>query len=212
MGDANDPKGEVTTPEGKEEQTPQAQTLTKEEHERAIAKAKSDTMADYKRLETELKRSQSIAEAAVKRLQKIEEDNYRREEEAVRDNPDELTRIRKRRQDAEREAQLAEKEAKLNAQYTRILQTTARSLEAQYNVSAETLLEYAGEDAEKMEKLAKSFGERKGESTTTRMTEKPDDGKTKGASKGLTLEDIKKMSAEEINQRYKEIAKIPFAT
>ena len=214
-GDAEEPEGEVTTPTGEEGQTPeQTETLiTKEEHEAAVAKAKNDTLTDYKRLETEFNRSQSVAQAAISRLKEIEEENYRRQEEAARDDPDELSRIRRRREDADRATKLAERETKVQTQLTKILQTTAKAFEGQYNVSAETLLKYAGDDAEAMEELAKSYGERKpsGEKVTPkRVTEPPDVGKTKGGGKGLTKADVEKMSPQERHERSAEIAAIPF--
>lgn len=215
-GDAKQPKGEVATPESQEGQTPeQTETLTKKEAEAQIAKAVNAVKTDVGRLTAELRRSQEIANAAINRLKEKEEADYRQQEEANRDNPDELTRIRRRREIVEKEAKLAEREAKVQTQLTRIIQTTAKALEGQYNVSAETLLKYASEDVDAMEELAKSYGERKpsGESETKsikRMTESPDDGKTKGGGKGLTKADAAKMSPKERHERAAEIAAISF--
>jgi len=209
MGETDNPQGEIETPEGNEGQTPkESPTFTPEQVSAAVAKAKSDTLTDYKRLEAEFKRSQSVAEAALKRLKTIEEENYRREEEMVRNDPDELSRVRRRRQDAEREARLEEREAKIQTQLDRVLQSTARDLSKQYNVTEETLRKYGGGDAESIEELAKSYGER-GNSTTKRMTESPDPGRTKDLGADLTAADLEKMSPEERNRRSSEIAKLP---
>jgi len=213
--DSIKPEGEVTTPTGEEGQTPeQTETLiTKEEHEAAVAKATSDAKADMGRLAKGLR----DAEAALARMQQQEKEHqeaeYRRQEAEARDDPDELSRIRRRREDVERAAKLAEREAKVQTQLTRILQTTAKAFEGQYNVSVETLLKYAGDDADAMEELAKSYGERKpsGEKVTPkRVTEPPDEGKTKGGGKGLTKADVEKMSPQERHERSAEIAAIPF--
>lgn len=216
MGDENNPQSDAKTSEGNVDQTPkETLTLTKEEHEVAIAKVRNDTKTDMGRLEKALAESNRIAQAALTRLKERDEEIYRNQEEAARDNPDELSRIRRRREDAEREARIAEKETKLKTQLERIAQATASSLARQFNVSSETLTEYAGDDIDKMEKLAKSFGERKpsGEPESkqvVRMTNAPDDGKTKGGGAGLTVEAVKKMSPEERNRRSKEIAALSF--
>jgi len=209
MGEPNNPQGEVTTPGGKEGQTPETTKTLTPEVEALISKANA-ALTNYGRLEAEFKRSQSVAQAALTRLKEMDEEKYREQEEVNKDNPDELSRIRRRRQDTEREAKLAERETKIKTQLDRVLQTTAKSLSIQYNVSLENLLKYGGEDAESMEELVKSYGERKGESEKIRMKEPPDEGKTKGGGAGLTVEDVKKMSPDEQNRRREEISKLSF--
>ena len=216
MGDDTNPKGDEKTPEGNVDQTPnQTQTLTRDEHEVAIAKVKHDVQTDMGRLEKALAESNRIANAALTRLKAQEENFYRNQEEAAKDDPDELSRIRKRRDDDEREARIEEREAKVKTQFERITQSTAKSLARQYNVAVEVLTKYASDDPEKMEELAKSYGERKPSGETevkqvTRMTSSPDDGKTKGGGQGLTKVDLVKMSPQERAERSAEIAKLSF--
>lgn len=210
MGDDNNPQGEVTTPSGEKGQTPKATLTLTPEVEALVIKANA-ALTNVGRLEAELTRSQRIASAALTRAKTLEEESYHKQEEAAKDDPGELTRIRRERQTAERQANLEERETKVKTQLDRLLQVTAKELSKQYSVSEDILLKYAGEDADSMEVLAKSFGERTtpGKSVT-RMTESPDDGKTKGGGAGLTKEDVSKMSPEEQHRRMKEIAAIPF--
>ncbi len=212
VGETKTSQGDGKTPGGGKGQTPETtQTLTPEV-DALITKANA-ALTNVGRLDAELRRSQSVANAALTRLKEMEDENYRKQEESAKDDPDELSRIRRRRQDAERQIKLEERETKVKNQLDKLLQVNAKTLAAQYNVAEELLLKYAGEDVDKMEELAKSFGERtssgKSESKI-RMTEPPDEGKTKGGSAGLTVEDIAKMSPEEKNRRVKEIAAIPF--
>jgi len=214
MGETDNPKGDVTeqTSEGKEGTTSQEiQTFTKKQVEDAVAKARSDALTEVGRLRKAYEDTKQYADSAMSRIKQIEEESYRSQEEQAKDDPDELSRIRRRRQDAERQVKLEERETKVKTQLDRLLQVTAKELSKQYSVSDDILLKYAGEDADSMEVLAKSFGERTipGKSVT-RMTEQPDDGKTKGNTKGLTKEDVSKMSPEEQHRRMKEIAAIPF--
>ena len=216
MGEENEVKGEVTTPDTKEQTPEETPTLTQKQAEELSAKAVQATKTDYGRLEAELRRSQSIAESAIKRLKERDEEDYRRREEANQDNPDELTRIRSERKLREREAEIEERETKTKTRYEQIVHTTVKALVNQYSITEEMLNELAGDDVDKMEKVAKAFGERKpsGESEVkqvTRMTKEPDSGKTKGGGAGLTTADVKNMSPQERHERSKEIAAIPFS-
>ena len=216
MGETKDPEGNVATqtPEGTEGLTPKKdQTLTPEVD--ALVKKANAALTNIGRLEAELKRSQGVATAALSRAKQLEEENYRKQEEEAKEDPAELSRIRNRRRDAERENTLSERETKVKTQLDRLLQVGAKALAGQYNVSEETLLNYAGDDADRMEELAKSYGERttagkREVKSTVRMTQPPDDGKTKGGGAGLTKEDVAKMSPEEQFRRSKEIAAISF--
>lgn len=208
MGEGDNVQGDVT-PVDKEDVTPEEpETLTKKEADAQIAKAVQAVKTDAGRMQKALDESTRIANAAIQRLRDREEEDYRRQEEAAKEDPDELSRIRRRRQDAERQAKLDEREAKVKTQLDKLMQVNAKALSGQYNVDAETLLKYAGDDAENMEELAKTFGEKKGE--PRRMTVEPDGGKTKGAGADLTAKAVEKMSLAEQNERREEIAKIPF--
>lgn len=213
MGDDQEAQGDVLTLDAEGGQTPQKpETFTQTQVDAAIAKARNNTTTDVGRLQKALDESNRIAQSALRRLKEVEDEDYRRQEEASKDDPDELSRIRQRRRDAERQANLEEREAKVKTQLQHLTQTNAKTLASEYNVSADMLLKYAGDDVNKMEELAKSYGERQGKSEkpAKRMTEAPDSGKTIGASKGLRKEDVAKMSPEEQNRRRAEIAKISF--
>ena len=219
-GDDNEQKGEGTTPEVKDGQTPkQTETLTPGTEE-LVAKANT-ALTNLGRLEAELrssqaetKRIQGVATAAIAQAKEIQEEGYRKEERAAEGDDPELARIRKRRQDAERATKLEERETKVQTQLNKAMTATAKALSGQYNINEEALLKYAGEDADSMEELAKSYGERTpGEpKTVTRMTDPPESGKTIGGNTGLTAEDVKKMSPEEQNRRSKEIAQLPLVS
>jgi len=211
MGDEDVAQGEVTTLETTTAQTPVVtETLTRIEHEAAVAKAKSDALADVGRLRKSLEENTRIANAAMTRLKEIEEENYRRQEIDAQDDPTRLSEIRRERRLKEKEAEVADKETRISTQLQKLLQVNAKALSSQYNVTDDILLRYAGEDADKMEELAKSYGERKGKGDVRRMTQEPDSGKTTGGGAGLTREDIAKMSPEEVNRRSAEIAKLKF--
>ena len=191
-------------------------TLTESQAQAREAKARSDALAELGRIKKAADDANKAAADAVRRLQEREDAEMAKAEEAAKDDPDALSRIRRERQTKEREAKLAERETKIQTQYARVIQTTAKALEGQYNVSAETLLKFAPQDADAMEELAKSYGERKEEGEpetkpTKRMTQEPDSGKTKGGGAGLTIADVAKMSPTERHERAKEIAAIPFS-
>jgi len=210
MGDTDEPKGDVVTPEDEKAKTPEQEPTLTPEVEALVTKANA-ALTNVGRLEAELKRTASVAEAAIKQAKGLAEEMYRKQEEDAKDDPDELSRIREQRQDSVKQAELDDKETKVNTQLANLLKVNAKSLSGQYNVSEETLLKYAGQDADGMEELAKSYGERKsGETAKTRMTEAPDDGKTKGGGAGLTKEDVQKMSPQEQHDRRAEIAALTF--
>lgn len=203
-------KGDTTSTGDDGSTSKESPTLTESQAKAREAKARSDALAELGRIRKAADDANKAATAALKRLQEKEDADLAREEEMAKDDPSELSRIRRRRLDVEREAKIAERETKVKGQLERLLQINAKALSKQYNVSEETLVKYAGDDADSMEELAKSYGERAGESRKTRMTESPDNGKTKGGGAGLTREDVEKMSPEEQNKRMKEIASLSF--
>ena len=192
MSEPNNPEGDKTPSGAKGETSEQELTFTQKQVDTLVGKAKSDTLTDYKRLEAEFKRSQSVAEAAIKRLRTIEENQLRAEEEAVRDDPERLSALRMKREafQAKTEAeelkrQTEQEKTEIQSQRQEILQHHADRFSERYNVDASVLLKYGGASRDSLEDLAKSFGERtepagEPQNETTRMKSPPDSGKTKG--------------------------------
>ena len=212
------------TPQEEDGLTPdETPTLTKKEAEALVAKATHNTLTDYKRLETEFNRSQSVAQAAISRLKVMEDQQLRAEEESVKDDPERLSALRLKReavrlkQEAEEEMQKVETgRAEVKTQYQEILTSHAERLSEKYNVKPEYLLKYGGTSKGSMEELAQTYGERTAELPGETKTNQPKkvvtySGQTKGGSAGLTMADVAKMSVAERRDRSAEIAKIPFA-
>lgn len=190
-----------------EQETP---TFTKSQ----VDKIRSDERTEAGRLRKQLEGSVRNSEALLKRLNEKDEEDLRREEVAADGDPGKLSELQRKRQIARREAEAEQKlkdaeakEADAQTKYQKILSRHAVSLSEKYNVDSNVLLKYAGADEEAMEELAKSFGERTGESTET--LSRPDRSKTRGEAKGLTAADVQKMTPAELIANYKEIAKMP---
>ena len=220
-GETKTLKGAVAeqTPEGGDGQTPEeTPTLTQKQADTLVAKALHNNQTDYRRLETEFNRSQSVAQAAINRLKVMEEKELRAEEEAVRDDPDRLSALRLKReaaqlrQEAEDERQKVEADkAEVQTQRQEILTSHAERLAEKFNVKPEHLLKYGGTSKASMEDLAQTYGERNpGEEKPPAPKVVTYSGKTKGGSAGLTRGDVVKMSPAERQERALEIAKIPF--
>ncbi len=199
-GETINTQGEGTTPEVEKGKTP---TLTPEAQ--ALINRANTALTDFGRLQAELKRSQSIAESALKRLKEQEETNLRREEESVRDDPEKLSALRLKRdamklkEEAETEREKIESEkSELLTQRQELRIHRASRLSERYNVATDVLLKYGGDTTEGMEELAKSFGEKAGESK--RLTEPPDSGKTKGGS-SKNLETLLKIDTRRMTQK-----------
>lgn len=195
------------------EETP---TLTASQAKAMVDKARSDERAEVGRLKKAADEAYKIAQDVTRRLQERDEADLNREEEEAKDDPGKLTAIRIKRQ-AQREAAEAKVEkqrieaerAEIQTERQEVQQIRAERLSDNFNVDVATLLEYGGGTKESMEKLAKSYGERKASSGDIRIKEPPDSGKTKGGA-SLTRADIAKMPPEERTARSKEIAAIPF--
>ena len=216
QGKSSDGKGGSTSTE----ETP---TLTTSQAKALTDKARSDALAEVGRLKKSADQSNKIAQDAIRRLREREEEDLRREEESAKNDPDKLSTFRLKQQaikakaeadEARREAE--EAQADIQTQRQEILEHRAERLSERYSVESSLLLKYGGTTKESMEELAKSFGERtstSGETETLtkgRMTSSPDSGKTTGSG-GLTVKQAEKMSPEEVNKNYKELAKLPLA-
>lgn len=137
--------------------------------------------------------------------------------ETARDDPTELSRIkreqklRQQQQAAERkEAELVDREAKAADREKeadeKLAKVAAVTIASKYEgVVPEDLLNFTDGSPDKMEVLAQKLSGKKG--TAPRM--KIDSGVTAGGGKGLTVEAIRKMSPEELIRNAKEIAKMP---
>ncbi len=210
MGAEKNPKGDLT-PLGTGQTPQESPTLTQADIDRAVSKAKTDVG----RLEAELRRSTSIAEAAIKRLKEREEAELRAEEEAAKDNQDELASIRKRREASrriaeaeEKERTASQKEAELQTKREEIRQFYAERYSEKSGLPLATLLKYGGDTKDSMEEFVSNLGERATPSGEI-QTPIPDSGKTRGVVKKLTLEDVAKMSPQERALHFKEIAELP---
>lgn len=193
-------------------------TFTTDQVNKMVSKARSDALAEVGRLRKATEDAIKSAQMASQRLQKMEEAQLRAEEESAKDDPAKLSALQLRRQAQQRAAEVEAEKQKLEAERSEILtqrqeirEHRAEKLAEKYSVDTNVLLKYGGESKDAMEELAKSFGERKpGESMATRTVTAPDSGRTKGGSSGLTVEQVKKMSPQELNQHQSEIAKMSF--
>uniref|UniRef100_A0A6M3KLH4 Capsid protein n=1 Tax=viral metagenome TaxID=1070528 RepID=A0A6M3KLH4_9ZZZZ len=217
QGNTSDGKGGSTS---SEQETP---TLTIAQAKALADKARSDALAEVGRLQKAAEQANNIAQGAIRRLREREEEDLRREEEAARGDPERLSTFRSKqaalraKAEAEEERRkLEEDKSDIQTQRQEVIEHRADRLSEKYNVEPSLLLKYGGTTKESMEELAKSFGERTtpaGDTTEQhygRMTGPPDSGKTKGSG-GLTVQQAGKMSPEEVNKNYKELAKLPLA-
>lgn len=226
MGETNNPEGDVKTSTGAEGLTSEKETptLTESQAKAREAKARSDALSDLGRLKKAAEDARKVAEAAINRLQEREEQDLKREEEAAQGDPEKLSAIRLRREANKAKAEAEEERRKLEVdradiqtQRQEVLQHHADRLSEKYNVDASTLLKYGGDNKASLEELAKSYGERAGESKKGRMTSPPDSGKTKGAPGSQTLEqlmakDVKKMTYPEKLEHKKALEEATKAT
>lgn len=229
-GETKDPKGEDKTSAGDKGSTSEqeTQTFTKEAVD-AIKddadKRVSDALAEAGRATKAAELAAKTARDSEERLRRNEEERWNEQEAAAQDNTEELGRIRKRRQDAQRASNLEGRERKAeqkeadNQTQTQSIRTfDAERLAEKYNVTSESLLEYGGETKATMEKLAKSYGERtssEGESETeaNRMKKPPDTGKTKGTAgqgKKPSLEEVQAATPAEYDAKVKSGEWEPF--
>jgi len=203
-----------------EQETP---TLTTTQAKALADKARSDALAEVGRLQKAAEQSNKIAQDAIRRLREREEEDLRREEEAAKDDPERLstfrskqTAMRAKAEAEEERRKLEEEKADIQTQRQEVIEHRAERLAEKYNVDSSLLLKYGGTTKDSMEELAKSFGERTAESGDTktqtfgRMTSPPDSGKTAGSG-GLTAQQVKRMSPQEVNDNISEIAKMPLA-
>ena len=194
MGETTNPAGEkVQTPAGEGGQTPQQTPVLTPEQQALLVKANA-ALTNAGRLEAELKRSQSVATAALSRLKQMEESELHREEEAARDDPAKLTAVQAKRQALSRAAEIETERQRIETERTElqtqrqeIREYRAEKLSAQYNVDPQILLKYGGDTKDSMEVLAKSFGERKAQTGETGTQGKPppphnDSGANRGGS------------------------------
>lgn len=136
-------KSDVTLTIEKPE-TPNVETYTKEQVEKMVRDARSAVGADIGRL-------QKVANDAIERLRKVEQERQADEEEAAKDDPDELTRIRERRST---KAELDRVTQELNAtkesaaeweaeKATRAREKTAREIATRLNVNLDKVISLA---------------------------------------------------------------------
>ena len=194
------------------------QTYTESE----VRKQVSDALAAAGRNAKALSERQERVAADEKRVAALSLEVQRQKEEteieAARGDPDELTRIRRtqslrqKEQTIEqrdtalraREEATAEREKKIQEQLSQLSATT---IAGKYEgVSVEDLLAYTDGSPEKMETLAQKLS---GKGAAPRPKMKLDSGATMGGGKGLTVETVRGMSAEDIVRHAKEIAKLP---
>ena len=216
-------QGNTSGDKGGTTSTDDTPTLTTSQAKALADKARSDALAEVGRLQKAAEQSNKIAQDAIRRLREREEEDLRREEEAAKDDPERLstfrskqTAMRAKAEAEEERRKLEEEKADIQTQRQEVIEHRAERLSEKYNVDSSLLLKYGGMTKDSMEELAKSFGERTtpaGDTTEQhygRMTGPPDSGKTKGSG-GLTVQQAGKMSPEEVNKNYKELAKLPLA-
>ncbi len=101
----------VTSPETPETSKP---TYTEEQVAQREQKVRSDVLADLGRVRAESEKSRKVAEDALARLARFEEERRQAELEAAQDDPAELRRIKAEQEAEKYKTQLAEREQELN--------------------------------------------------------------------------------------------------
>ena len=216
-------QGNTSGDKGGTTSTDDTPTLTTSQAKALADKARSDALAEVGRLQKAAEQSNKIAQDAIRRLREREEEDLRREEEAAKEDPEKLstfrskqTAMRAKAEAEEERRKLEEEKADIQTQRQEVIEHRAERLAEKYNVDSSLLLKYGGTTKDSMEELAKSFGERTTSSGDYqmqphgRMTSPPDSGKTAGSG-GLTVQQAGKMTPEEVNKNYKDLAKLPLA-
>lgn len=193
----------------------ETQTFTKKDVEEIVRQATSDALAEIGR--TTKKALEENANFYKGKLSQVIESRFNDEMESSKDDPARLNEIKNRKTSLQRELEIEERERAVAAKEQETMATLDRTkaterqikasqLATKYNISAEMLIKFGGDN---MDDLAKSYGERSTEEKT-KQTTVVYSGKTKGGSAGLTRADVVKMSPQERKERASEIAAIPF--
>lgn len=212
-----DPSAVTQDASGKEQET-SAEVYTKEQVEKMV----SDKLAAAGREAKALREKEKQVADELRQIADARAELQRQKEaaelDAVKDDPDELSRIkreqklrqqqqaaeRKEAELKEREEKAAEREKETNEKLAKI---TAVTIASKYEgVSADDLLNFTDGSPDKMEVLAQKLSGKK-PAAAARL--KIDSGVTAGGGKGLTVEAVRKMSPEELVRNAKEIAKMP---
>jgi len=200
-------------------QTPK--TYTEEEHTKLVTEAKTSALADVGRLRAEASKALTAATAAEARIKAIEQAREEAEQEAARDDPPELRRIRAEQAKKRAESELAEAKQELNEKNELLKQRDAERVESTKERNAREIATRLNVDPVRLAKLAK-FTDGTPEAIEDIAKDLPnigekrtplisDSGRGSGGKGGLTVEAVKGMSTEQILANYKEIAKLPLA-
>ena len=208
----------AATSEVEETTSKQPRTYTEEEWRTFQSKADkqiAEASNRFRETEAHLTRMTEDYQSLSETVKELENEIVRKEETAFEGDTEGLSAAKMRREVIKAKKELAQKEkviARREEELTKILrEQSITEIARQYNVKPE-LLKYAVSYAE-AEELAKAIQQERGLQPlklATKETPGFDIGVSDvGASKTLTIEQVKKMSLEERMARIDEIAKLP---
>lgn len=141
------------TPGADKSGTPQ--TITREEHEKALRDATSAILADVGRQKKATDDAMKTATAAQARLDKMLKEQTDAELEAARDNPEQLSGIRERQRRREMESQLEEARQELTDKTAKLTQYESRDAETARETKAVEIATRLNVDAARLIKMSK---------------------------------------------------------
>jgi hypothetical protein len=134
-------------------QTPQ--TISVEEHEKALRDAKSAALADVGRLRAESEKAIKAATAANERLNALMKEREEAELATVRDDPEKLTAFQTRQRARQLESDLATRDTELNDLKARLAVFESREAESQKLTKAQEIAGKLNVDPVRLTNLAK---------------------------------------------------------
>ena len=199
----------------------ETETLTKEQAEAMVSKARSDALAEVGRYKKAAETAVESMKQIEERLSRAEQERFEAELEAVKDEPDKLRDIQRRQRDAKDRLQSESDKRKWDAEKAtydeRIKRAEAierrdlaREVAQELGVDFK-LLEKYGTDRDSMVELAKGLpktgsGQGGQEGQGNRQTEQPEGGKTKGTTgqgRKPSLEELRASNPFETDKKVK---------
>ena len=152
MPDGTTAQADATLSQG-ESETPQ--TISWEEHQKALRDATSAIKADIGRERAESKKALEAAQAAQARLDKMIRDQEAAELDAVRDEPEKLSAVQERQRRRATESELAAVRLELTDKTAKLTQHESRAAETARETKAREIAARLNVDPARVIKLSK---------------------------------------------------------
>jgi len=150
--DGTNTQADATLGDGK---TGTPQTITREEHEKALRDARTAVMADVGRERKGVEDAMKSVHAAQDRLDKMVKDQEQAELESVRDDPEKLTAVQERQRRRAIETELATARLELNDKTTKLTAYESREAETARETRAREIATRLNVDPVRLAKLSK---------------------------------------------------------